>query len=92
MRVSARYLDGVSDLATDSRTALLESLIERFPNVPPEAVLKEDLLRTGMAFDRRRSATTSRASQPKSYFIFSFDRSRSPSSAGGPTTAPEGWR
>ena len=25
--------------------------MERFPRVPPEAVLKEDLLRTGIAFD-----------------------------------------
>src|SRR4029077_19174842 len=33
-----------------TRTELVESLIERFPDVPPEAVLKEDLLRTGMAF------------------------------------------
>ena len=35
----------------ESRRALVEELIERFPAIPPEAVLKEDLLRTGIAFD-----------------------------------------
>jgi hypothetical protein len=34
-----------------SRTELVESLVARFPDVPREAVLKEDLLRTGIAFD-----------------------------------------
>jgi hypothetical protein len=47
----------------------------RFPDVPPEAVLKEDLLRTGIAFDD--SALTDNLEgdvKPKSYFIFSFDQ------------------
>jgi hypothetical protein len=34
-----------------TRTALVEDLIERFAHIPREAVLKEDLLRTGIAFD-----------------------------------------
>ena len=54
---------------------LVESLIERFPGVPPEAVLKEDLLRTGIAFDE--TALTDNLDggvKPKSYFIFSFDQ------------------
>jgi hypothetical protein len=58
----------------NSRTELLESLINRFPHIPPEAVLKEDLLRTGIAFDA--SALTDNEEgevKPKSYFIFSFD-------------------
>ena len=49
--------------------------MERFPHIPPEAVLKEDLLRTGIAFDG--SALTDNldgAVKPKSYFIFSFDQ------------------
>jgi hypothetical protein len=57
-----------------SRTALVESLMERFA-VPREAVLKEDLLRTGIAFDD--SALTDNLEgevKPKSYFIFSFDQ------------------
>ena len=49
--------------------------MERFPHIPPEAVLKEDLLRTGIAFDD--SALTDNLDgevKPKSYFIFSFDQ------------------
>jgi hypothetical protein len=60
---------------TASRTALVESLIARYPEIPPEAVLKEDLLRTGIAFDE--SALTDNLEgdvKPKSYFIFSFDQ------------------
>jgi hypothetical protein len=58
-----------------TRTALVESLMERFPHVPHEAVLKEDLLRTGMAFEP--DALTQNLDgevKPKSYFIFSFDQ------------------
>jgi hypothetical protein len=61
--------------AVDTRTGLLEVLIARFPQVPPEAVLKEDLLRSGIAFDE--AALTDNLDggvKPKSYFIFSFDQ------------------
>src|SRR5947209_11315362 len=47
----------------------------RFPHIPREAVLKEDLLRTGIVFDD--SALTDNLDgdvKPKSYFIFSFDQ------------------
>src|SRR3954447_11622331 len=60
---------------TADRTALVESLIARYPDIPPEAVLKEDLLRTGIRFDD--SALTHNLDgdvKPKSYFIFSFDQ------------------
>jgi hypothetical protein len=58
-----------------SRTALVESLIGRHPSVPAEAVLKEDLLRTGIAFDESAlSDNLEGAVKPKSYFIFSFDQ------------------
>ena len=60
---------------TADRTALVESLIARYADIPPEAVLKEDLLRTGIAFDE--SALTHNLDgdvKPKSYFIFSFDQ------------------
>ena len=59
----------------ESRTALVEELMGRFPHIPPEAVLKEDLLRSGIAFDE--SALTDNLDgeiKPKSYFIFSFDQ------------------
>jgi hypothetical protein len=58
-----------------TRTELLEELVARYPQIPPEAVLKEDLLRTGIAFDE--SALTNNLDggvKPKSYFIFSFDQ------------------
>ena len=58
-----------------SRTALVEDLMDRFAHMPREAVLKEDLLRTGIAFDD--SALTDNLDgevKPKSYFIFSFDQ------------------
>ncbi len=57
------------------RTSLVESLIARFPAVPPEAVLKEDLLRSGIAFaGSALSDNLNGAVKPKSYFIFSFDQ------------------
>src|SRR5436305_3137681 len=58
-----------------TRTELVEGLVARFPHVPPEAVVKEDLLRTGIAFDA--TALTDNLDgeiKPKSYFIFSFDQ------------------
>ena len=60
---------------TLTRTALVEDLMRRYPEIPPEAVLKEDLLRTGIVFDE--SALTDNLDgdvKPKSYFIFSFDQ------------------
>ncbi|WP_171168561.1 radical SAM protein [Streptomyces sp. I05A-00742] len=57
-----------------SRTEEVEGLMARFPGVPREAVIKEDLLRGGIAFDE--SALTGDEAgdvKPKSYFIFSFD-------------------
>jgi hypothetical protein len=65
----------MSGTAMGTRTALVEDLMARFPQVPREAVLKEDLLRTGIAFDE--SALTNNLDgevKPKSYFIFSFDQ------------------
>jgi hypothetical protein len=59
----------------ESRTQLVEGLMTRFPDIPGEAVLKEDLLRAGIAFDH--SALTENLEgdvKPKSYFIFSFDQ------------------
>src|SRR5262245_20175640 len=49
--------------------------MERFPHVPREAVLKEDLLRTGIAFDDSALSDNLEGEvKPKSYFIFSFDQ------------------
>ena len=71
----ASYVEGMSTAPAESRTALIEELMARFPHIPREAVLKEDLLRTGIAFDD--SALTDNLDgevKPKSYFIFSFDQ------------------
>ena len=62
-------------VAVPTRTELVEDLMARFAHIPREAVLKEDLLRTGFAFDE--SALTDNLDgevKPKSYFIFSFDQ------------------
>ena len=69
-------------MAVATRTGLVEDLIERYPEIPPEAVLKEDLLRTGIAFDE--SALTDNLDgevKPKSTSSSRSTRSRSPSSA-----------
>ncbi len=58
-----------------SRTDLVEELISGFPHIPREAVLKEDLLRAGIAFDRSALSDNLEGEiKPKSYFIFSFDQ------------------
>jgi hypothetical protein len=58
----------------NTRTGLLEGLITRFPHIPAEAILKEDLLRTGIAFDETGLTNNEEGEvKPKSYFIFSFD-------------------
>src|ERR687894_2766332 len=65
----------MSAVTAEPRTELVEGLMARFPHVPREAVLKEDLLRSGIAF--HASALTDNLDgevKPKSYFIFSFDQ------------------
>jgi len=53
----------------------VERLMTSFPHVPREAVLKEDLLRTGIAFaDSALTQNLDGDVKPKSYFIFSFDQ------------------
>jgi hypothetical protein len=60
---------------SSTRTELVEGLMTRFPHIPREAVLKEDLLRTGMDFDESALSDNLEGEvKPKSYFIFSFDQ------------------
>jgi hypothetical protein len=59
------------DAAT--RLAEVDELIGRYPDVPPEAVFKEDILRVGLGFSEEALRASS-GFKPKSYFIFSFDR------------------
>jgi hypothetical protein len=72
-----------------TRRHLIDGLIARFPHIPREAVLKEDLLRTGMAF--HPSALTDNEDgevKPKSYFIFSFDHRTLPELGEAATRRP----
>jgi hypothetical protein len=58
----------------DRRTDVVEDLMSRFPHIPREAVIKEDLLRGGVAFDGSMLTDGEDGEvKPKSYFIFSFD-------------------
>jgi hypothetical protein len=59
----------------EPRTDLVEGLMGRYPHIPREAVLKEDLLRAGIAFDPSALSDNLEGEvKPKSYFIFSFDQ------------------
>jgi hypothetical protein len=65
----------VASAAVETRTELVEGLMGRFPDMPKEVFVKEDMLRSGIAFDG--SALTDNLDgevKPKSYFIFSFDQ------------------
>ncbi len=46
---------------------------ERFADIPFEAILKTDLLRQGISFSKE-ALEVCKSAKPKSYFIFSFDR------------------
>lgn len=50
----------------------VDALIEAYPDLPFEAVFKEDLLRTGVSFSEDALRIAS-GFKPKAYFIFSFD-------------------
>lgn len=53
--------------------AAVEAVCREFPDIPREAVVKEDLLRQGVRFEPEALAAGAAAAR-KSYFIFSFDR------------------
>ncbi len=55
-----------------SRWTLVDELAARFTDLPPEAIFKEDLLRTGVSFSED-ALRVSAGYKPKAYFIFSFD-------------------
>ena len=62
----------MSDKIEKNRLAEVDSLIEKYPDVPQEAIFKEDLLRLGVSFSEDALRVCS-GFKPKSYFIFSFD-------------------
>jgi hypothetical protein len=51
---------------------LVDHLARRYPDVPVEAIVKEDLLRRGMAWSRD-ALEVAASYKRKAYFIFSFD-------------------
>ncbi|MGH9534834.1 MAG: radical SAM protein [Terriglobales bacterium] len=71
------------------RLALVERAIAAHPTLPREAVVKEDLLRGGVAFSREALEQAAGA-KGKAYFIFSFDLVPLADMAGGEHwSAPE---
>lgn len=58
--------------ADGTTTRELERMMAAFPDLPVEAVIKQDILRQGLAFspDALRVAS---GYKPKDYFIFTFD-------------------
>jgi len=58
--------------APGATTRELERMIAAFPDLPPEAIVKQDILRQGLAFSENALMVAS-GYKPKDYFIFSFD-------------------
>ncbi len=61
----------LADAATSAYGALRDH-VERFPALPPEAVIKQDILRRGLRFSED-AMNIAAGYKPKDYFIFSFD-------------------
>ncbi len=57
---------------TDSALGHVEALAIEYPDIPVEAIFKEDLLRRGMAWSHEALAIAE-GYKRKAYFIFSFD-------------------
>jgi len=54
------------------RWETIRRLAAAYPDIPPEAIFKEDILRCGLAFSHDALRVAS-GYKPKAYFIFSFD-------------------
>ncbi len=60
-------------LVMTGRNGAIESYFDKYPDVPREVILKEDLLRLGMHFSED-ALEAAKGCRPKSYFLFSWDR------------------
>jgi hypothetical protein len=60
------------EVAAGRVIAELERMFEMFPDLPKEAIIKQDILRQGLAFAESALQLAS-GYKPKDYFIFSFD-------------------
>jgi hypothetical protein len=58
--------------ATKSSICCVEDLAASYPDIPLEAIVKEDLLRRGMAWEPE-ALHVAASFKRKAYFIFSFD-------------------
>jgi hypothetical protein len=58
------------------RTRELESFFERYPDVPREVIVKEDVLRYGVRFSHEALERASEGRR-RSYYIFSYDKTES---------------
>ncbi len=59
-------------MGAESAWGMVEHLAEEYSDVPVEAIFKEDLLRSGMAWSPDALEIAGKH-KPKAYFIFSFD-------------------
>src|SRR4030042_2009114 len=57
------------------RTEELEAHFEKFPDLPKEAIIKEDCLRLGLRFSRA-ALEACKGYQTKLHYMFSFDASK----------------
>ncbi len=75
-----------------SYTDFLEGYFKRYPDVPKEVILKEDLLRHGMNFTQR-AVSNGVSFRYKTYFLFTYDKTlRSELDETGTFTVPEDLR
>src|SRR5213083_2852386 len=61
-----------TDTTAQAPLDTVETLALRYPDIPIEAIFKEDILRRGMAWSRD-ALEIAASYKPKAYFIFSFD-------------------
>lgn len=52
---------------------VIESYFDKYPDVPREVILKEDILRLGVRFSEE-ALEAAKGCRPKSYYLFSWDR------------------
>ena len=62
----------LTELERGPALANVEALKLRYPDIPIEAIFKEDILRRGIAWSRE-ALEVAAGFKPKAYFIFSFD-------------------
>jgi hypothetical protein len=73
---------------TTDHTPTLERYIESYPDVPPEVILKEDLLRQGVRLTRPALLAAKR-SRTQAYYLFSYNISEHSEMGDVSTQAPE---